>query len=890
MDIEDEIMKQDPLQTISTLNTLTSKGENCPDNLLKDYLNENFCSWKNEVLTSILKQAKEKNLCLLLLPSIADYIIVGKGIRDDSITLFFGYIFPTYESDIEYDACFERIALGERKLETFLNKEKDISVSTIVFVHNICEEETIKLADKYKLIYNLEIDDLEAAYDVCSLEYIDVKERYKAFVEKLEDCSGADFFESNIFYDFNKNCLEASGLCEDAIGDLLNNLLLDYPCVCYNRNGGSDSINKVRIVNGDCDLLEVALLYDFNIVSFHEYMKNKSDIYYKLYELLTTVYPVNINNLQDDEDYFNDLKDRILRASYSKNDNLSSKLKNINFENRKVQDFITDIIKIYNNNVSEFNISDLALNSAFVGNAPSAINRDVKAFAKCMNLLVDGQLNITEVEIGEQNQNEDANNELLSAFESNTQNSCIIIKNIDRLVVDRMAYEHYASKVIKQMQIIINAVEENPNTLVICTSSTKWWDKLLGQDPELRIIFQSTFSYKKPSVKRLKEYFSAQLNRRQIQLTDEATRYCEHYFEYLSKNESIDQLFFAPLDILINESNRFRLLRYADTSIKPGIKDFPIDLVDVELALNDEFAHQKDENYDAVMQELDTLEGLHSVKQKLKSLYAMVKVYQLRQDENIKGNAEVSLHSVFLGNPGTGKTTVAHLMGRALYSIGVLSSPKVVSVKRSDLVSQWLGGTAKQTRQIIEEAKGGVLFIDEAYDLFRQGDSKDGGQESANTLLSEMEDLNKGTCVILAGYPLEMKEMLKSNPGFESRFSNQYIFEDYSVRELISIFKAMLNANNYICSEDAMLSIEDLLKDLHNNKDRHWGNARVCRNLIQKLKIIHSQRIFTDYLNVNKKADAKVLTLITQADTRELSKEYKANAKVNAGYTIGFKS
>ncbi len=195
---------------------------------------------------------------------------------------------------------------------------------------------------------------------------------------------------------------------------------------------------------------------------------------------------------------------------------------------------------------------------------------------------------------------------------------------------------------------------------------------------------------------------------------------------------------------------------------------------------------------------------------------------------------DMSLHLVFSGNPGTGKTTVARLLARIYKALGVVSKGQLVEVDRAGLVEGYVGQTAQKTNEVIDSAMGGVLFIDEAYTLTNKKESGDFGQEAVDTLLKRMEDDRKDFIVIVAGYTEPMEEFLQSNPGLRSRFNKFIDFDDYSDTELDEIFESMCRTQDFRLTEEADSYVKEYFKKLVENKEEHFANAREVRNFFER--------------------------------------------------------
>jgi SpoVK/Ycf46/Vps4 family AAA+-type ATPase len=252
----------------------------------------------------------------------------------------------------------------------------------------------------------------------------------------------------------------------------------------------------------------------------------------------------------------------------------------------------------------------------------------------------------------------------------------------------------------------------------------------------------------------------------------------------------------------------------------------------------------KNQTFEEVLQGLERLVGLSKIKKKVKDHAKYIRFLKLRKEKGFKEGEEINIHSVFTGNPGTGKTTVAKMMGALYQKMGLLSKGHVHEVDRVDLVGEYIGQTAPKVKDAIEKARGGVLFIDEAYALARSNDdTKDFGREVIEILVKEMSNGKGDLAIIVAGYPKEMKHFLDSNPGIRSRFKQYFEFDDYLPQELIAISKLASEEKEVILTPEATDAIDEVITDAYRNRDRAFGNARFVFDLIEKAKVNLGLRI-----------------------------------------------
>lgn len=327
-----------------------------------------------------------------------------------------------------------------------------------------------------------------------------------------------------------------------------------------------------------------------------------------------------------------------------------------------------------------------------------------------------------------------------------------------------------------------------------------------------------------------------------------------------------DEIIRTQLDVigtLINDSMRRVTDDFWGAPTTPGEKNEKKPATSVvnnaTSAPEEEAVEQPPENIEDLKAELDELIGLAGIKREVNNLINMVTVHNLRKQNGLK-TVDMSLHMVFSGNPGTGKTMIARLMARIYRSLGVLSKGQLVEVDRSGLVAGYIGQTATKTGEVIEKAKGGVLFIDEAYTLSSGKGENDFGQEAIDTLLKAMEDNREDLIVIVAGYDGLMDEFIHSNPGLESRFNRYLHFDDYNVDEMMSILELQLKKGQYVLDDSARVAVREYI-ELSNTGSIAFGNARGVRNIFERLLVAQANR-----LSAASDLTKEALMTLTEAD------------------------
>lgn len=378
---------------------------------------------------------------------------------------------------------------------------------------------------------------------------------------------------------------------------------------------------------------------------------------------------------------------------------------------------------------------------------------------------------------------------------------------------------------------ILKAMEDHRNELlVIVAGYPEPMSKFIYSNPGLKSRFKTFIDFKDYSGDELYQIFLCLCEQNDLIIKKDVIEDLKKYFKRMAKNKGpyfangreVRNYFETTIS---HQAHRISKMKHPTKKELSVIERNDLGIEnDSEIAMN-------------AIEELNQMIGLETVKREVSTLVAMVKTEQQREAKGL--NLEkISYHMVFTGNPGTGKTTVARIMAKILKSLGIISKNYVVEVSAADMIAGYTGQTAIKTKDVIQSALGGVLFIDEAYTLSRSAGGF--GQEAIDTLLKYMEDYRDNLVVIVAGYKDEMDSFISSNPGLESRFTNYIHFEDYSSDELMKIFEICCKKEQYIMDEN---STELLNSYINGHIERFHGNGRDIRNLFEKIKKQQASRL-----------------------------------------------
>ncbi len=390
---------------------------------------------------------------------------------------------------------------------------------------------------------------------------------------------------------------------------------------------------------------------------------------------------------------------------------------------------------------------------------------------------------------------------------------------------------------IEAIEAVMKGMEDNRNRLaVIAAGYAPQMRRFIEANPGLKSRFTRTIHFDDYTAEDLIEIYRQTAEKSQIKLTDGAIEALTDAVVEMVRTK--DENFGNARDVrtlfertMERQAQRLRAAPYSDPHLLETT-DIPV------------MTRSVTTQFPALLQRLEAMVGLSSVKAEIKRLTDVAQLNKRRAEQGMPP-MPLSLHMVFTGNPGTGKTTVARIVAQMLAALGLLGSGHMVETDRSGLVAGAPGQTALKTQRVIKDALNGVLFIDEAYTLTRE-DPSGFGQEAVDTLLKEMEDKRDRLSVIVAGYPEEMKSFVNSNPGLASRFTRFIHFDDYSAEELVAIFVLIAKEQGMVLSEDAVTALTALCVDLYAGRKPGFGNGRAVRGLFEKTLENQAGRLVAD--------------------------------------------
>jgi SpoVK/Ycf46/Vps4 family AAA+-type ATPase len=437
------------------------------------------------------------------------------------------------------------------------------------------------------------------------------------------------------------------------------------------------------------------------------------------------------------------------------------------------------------------------------------------------------------------------------------------------------------------IEILMKEMSDGPGDLAIMVAGyPKEMEHFLDSNPGMKSRFNYYFHFDDYLPDELMAIADLTSVKRDVKLSPQAKEFLHKVLTeaYRNRDRSFGNARFALS--LIDEGKMnlgLRLMNSENVSELDGDKLSTIELVDVEQIISGQMKKRLDLKIDeellgASLNELRSLTGMANVKQEITDLVKLVRYYRETGKDILN---KFSLHSVFTGNPGTGKTTVARIMGKIFKSLGLLERGHVVECDRERLVAGYVGQTAIKTKELIDQAKGGVLFIDEAYAL-AEGAGNDFGKEAIEVILKNMEDMRGELAVIVAGYPDNMKYFLESNPGLKSRFDKFFQYHDFTSDELYEILLGFLSKENLKPDAEAEAHLKSYFSWLFEYKDRYFGNARTVRNVSEEA--IRNQQLRMAGMESSKRTKEMMETL-TLADVEQ----FKISDDVQKNQGIGFK-
>ena len=420
----------------------------------------------------------------------------------------------------------------------------------------------------------------------------------------------------------------------------------------------------------------------------------------------------------------------------------------------------------------------------------------------------------------------------------------ILIENIEDFFLNSDVKENVKRDIANCLEDFMKDNLEEDGCRVILTGSTEAFEKMKQLNPTLENMFFDFIKIEKYSVDELLQILYLMAMKDGFRVSPECEEDVRRWLASESKLKEFTNT--IALRNLLKEAKKNLALRYKEFEEEEGenIKNVEQNRMLQKLCRleqEDFVGNGNEKTIDELCSELENMTGLERVKKEVRAQIARVNISMKAAKAGAKHkDSHGTLHMAFVGEPGTGKTTVAKMVGKIYCALGVLPGDEVYTVSRADLVSQYIGGTARCVREVCQRADGGVLFIDEAYSLVNS-EQDSYGKEAVDTLIQEMENRRDTMMVILAGYEKPMMEFFKANPGFKSRVPNIIHFDDYELEEMVQIFESMAVADGYYLDADALSRLSGLLRE--KSKEADFGNARGVRNVLDQVIAAQSQRL-----------------------------------------------
>jgi SpoVK/Ycf46/Vps4 family AAA+-type ATPase len=440
------------------------------------------------------------------------------------------------------------------------------------------------------------------------------------------------------------------------------------------------------------------------------------------------------------------------------------------------------------------------------------------------------------------------------------------------------------------IEILLKEMSDGKGDIAIIGAGyPKQIKSFIESNPGLKSRFTQYFHFDDYMPEELYQIAIYTANQKQVKFSPEADSYLKEQLTeaYRKRDENFGNARFV--NAVVDESKQEMGLRLMKATNLADLSNDELSTIILE-DLQDVFATEQkkklklvinDKQLNDALAELNELVGMDKIKQDIHELVKLIRFYNETGKDVVN---KFSLHSVFTGNPGTGKTTLARIIAKIYKALGVIERGHVVEVDREGLVAGYVGQTAIKTADRIEEAMGGILFIDEAYGLAAKANGHDFGQEAIQVILKRMEDQRGKFGVIVAGYPQNMHEFIESNPGFKSRFDKTFVFEDYKTEQLWDIAKNLLQKEGLTAAPDAETHLRNYLHDLYETRDKFFGNARTVRQVVGDVVMKQNLRLASIPAAQRKPAD---LTQLVIDDVKHLQVENKGGNRQNLGFKFG---